>query len=95
MNNPSSSVININATDNGNWLIKKLIKTKNKVRSNQTGKLITDLTLDNFNKRLKGAVPDMTYFARSKFSRSSVYKKNFTLKWQAVFKLGYAFCQER
>ena len=61
MNNPSSSVININAIDNGNWLIKKLIKNKNKVRWNQTGKLITDLTLDNFNKRLKGAVPDMTH----------------------------------
>ena len=48
MNNPASSVININATDNGNWLIKKLIKDKNKIRWNQTGKLIADPTFDKF-----------------------------------------------
>ena len=44
---------------------------------------------------LKGAVTDMRYFVRSKFSRSLVHKKNFTLVWQVVFKLGYVFCQER
>ena len=52
MNNPSSSVININAINNGNWLIMQLIKDKNKIRWNQTGKLITDPTLDYFSKRL-------------------------------------------
>ena len=45
-------VININAINNGNWLIMQLIKDKNKIRWNQTGKLITDPTLDFFNKRL-------------------------------------------
>ena len=34
-------------------------------------------------------------YARSKSSWSSVYKKNFSLIWQAVFELGYVFCQER
>ena len=48
MSNPSSSVININAINNGNWLIMQLIKDKNKIRWNQTGKLITDPTLDFF-----------------------------------------------
>ena len=52
MNNPLSSVISINAVNNGNWLIMELIKDKNKIRWNQTGKLITDPTLDFFNKRL-------------------------------------------
>ena len=52
MSNPSTSVININAINNGNWLIMQLIKDKNKIRWNQTGKLITDPTLDYFNKRL-------------------------------------------
>ena len=52
MNNPLSSLININAVNNGNWLIMELIKDKNKIRWNQTGKLITDPTLDFFNKRL-------------------------------------------
>ena len=52
MNNPSSSVININAINNGNWLIMQLIKDKNKIRWNQIGKFITDPTLDFFNKRL-------------------------------------------
>ena len=35
----------------------------------------------------------MRYFARSKFSRSLVHKKNFSFIWQVVFKLGYV-CQE-
>ena len=43
----------------------------------------------------KGAVTDMRYFARSKLSRNLVHKKNFSLIWQVVFKLGYVFCQER
>ena len=30
----------------------QFVKDKNKIRSNQTGKLITDPTLDFFNKRL-------------------------------------------
>ena len=51
MNNPLSSVININAINNANWLIMQLIKGKNKIRWNQTGKLITDPTLDFFDKR--------------------------------------------
>ena len=29
-----------------------------------------------------------------KFSSSLVHKKNFSLIWQVVFKLGYVFCQE-
>ena len=45
--------------------------------------------------KLKAAATDMRYFARSKFSRSLVHKKNFSLIWQVVFKLGYVFCQER
>ena len=44
---------------------------------------------------VKGAATDMRYFARSKFSRSLVHKKNFSLIWQVVFKLGYVFCHER
>ena len=52
MNNPSSSIININAINNGNWLIMQSIKDKNKVGWNQTGKLITHPTLEFFNKRL-------------------------------------------
>ena len=52
MNNPSSSVININVINNENWLIMRLIKDQNKTRWNQLGKVITDLTLDFFNKRL-------------------------------------------
>ena len=46
MSNPSSCVININAINHGNWLIVQFIKGKNKIRWNQTGKLITDPTLD-------------------------------------------------
>ena len=52
MNSPSRSVININAINNGNWLIMQLIKDKNKIRWNQTGKLITEPNLDFFNKKL-------------------------------------------
>ena len=44
---------------------------------------------------IKGAATDIRQFARSKFSRSLVHKKNFSLIWQVVFKLGYVFCQER
>ena len=46
-------------------------------------------------REFKGAVTYMRYFARSKFSRSLVQKKNFSLIWQVVFQLGYVFCQER
>ena len=42
---------------------------------------------------LKVAVTDTRYFARSKLCRSLVHKKNFSLIWQVVFKLGYLFCQ--
>ena len=44
---------------------------------------------------LKAAATDMRCFARSKFSRSLLHKKNFSLRWQLVFKLGFVFCQER
>ena len=40
---------------------------------------------------LKGAVTDLRYFARSKFSCSLVHKKNFSLIWQVVFKFGTYF----
>ena len=43
----------------------------------------------------EAAATDMKYFARSKFSRCSVHKKNFSLIWPVVFKLRYVFCQER
>ena len=43
---------------------------------------------------VKGAVTDMRYFARSKFSRTLVHKKNFSLIWKVRFKLGYVFCQQ-
>ena len=36
----------------------------------------------------KVAATDMRYFAKSKLSRSLVHKKNFSLIWQVVFKLG-------
>ena len=39
----------------------------------------------------KVAAPDMRYFASSKFSRSLVHKKNFSLIREVVFKLGYFF----
>ena len=44
---------------------------------------------------LKDASTDMRYFGSSKLRRSLVHKKNFSFMWQVVFKLGYAFCQER
>ena len=44
---------------------------------------------------LKGAATDVRYFARSKLSRSLIHRKNFSVLWQVVFKLGYVFCQER
>ena len=40
----------------------------------------------------KVAATDMRYFAKSKFPRSLVHKRNFSLIWQAVFKLGNVFC---
>ena len=44
---------------------------------------------------IKGAVTDLRYYVRSKFSRSLVHWKDLTLIWEVVFKLGYVFCQER
>ena len=43
---------------------------------------------------LKVAVTDMRYFARSKFSRILVHKRNFSLICQVVFKFGNVFCQK-
>ena len=43
----------------------------------------------------KGTATDMRYSARIKFSRSLVHRKNFSLIWRVVFKLGYVLCQER
>ena len=37
----------------------------------------------------------MIYLARSKFSRSLLHKKKFSFIWQAVFKLGHVFYQDR
>ena len=44
---------------------------------------------------LKSAVPDMRHFARVKFFRSLVHKKDFSFIWEVLFRLGYVFCQER
>ena len=63
MNNPLSSVININAVINGNWLIMLLIKDTNKIRWHQTEKVITDPTLDFFDKRLN------VHFLNKKFGK--------------------------
>ena len=59
-----------------------------------------NITTSNYNMfseflfaNFKVAVTDMRYFARSKLSKSLVHKKNFSLIWQVVFKLGYLFCQ--
>ena len=41
---------------------------------------------------IKVAATDMRCFTRIKLSRSLVHKKNFSLIWQVVFKLGYLFC---
>ena len=48
-----------------------------------------------WDKKVKVAVTNMRYFARRKISRRLVHKKNFSLMWQVVFKLGYLFCCER
>ena len=45
--------------------------------------------------KLKGAATDIGYFASSKFSRSLVHKKNFSLILQVVYKLRCIFCKER
>ena len=74
MNNPSSSVININAINNGNWLIMQFIKDKNNVRWNQTGKLTTDPTLDFFNKKLNAQFLNKKFgklFQKSMISKAS------------------------
>ena len=74
MNNPSGSVININAINNGNWLIMQFIKDKNNVRWNQTGKLTTDPTLDFFNKKLNAQFLNKKFgklFQKSMISKAS------------------------
>ena len=43
----------------------------------------------------KATATDMRYFAKNKFSRSVVHKKNFGLIWEVLFKLGYLFFQEK
>ena len=43
----------------------------------------------------KVAATDLRYFTTSKFSRSLVHKKYFSLISPVVFKLGYVFCKER
>ena len=43
----------------------------------------------------KVVATDTRYFTRSKLFRNLDHKKNFSLMWQAVFKLEYTFCQER
>ena len=40
---------------------------------------------------LKGAATDLRCFTRSKISRRLVHMENFSLIWQAAFKLGYLF----
>ena len=74
MNNPSGSVININAINNGNWLIMQFIKDKNNVRWNQTGKLTTDPILDFFNKKLNAQFLNKKFgklFQKSMISKAS------------------------
>ena len=44
MNNSLSSVINIKAIKNGDWLIMQVIKDKNKIRWIEIRKLVTDPT---------------------------------------------------
>ena len=63
-----------------------------------TGRFVSVLLVSCWNrqdsvvtKRLKST--DMRYFASSKFSKSLVHKKNFSLVWQVLFKLEYLFCQ--
>ena len=68
----------------------------NYLQSNGTWNM-THLVLitQNLMYKFKGAVIDKICFARSKFAMSLVHKKNFSLIWQVVFKLGYIFCKER
>ena len=47
-----------------------------------------------FESKLKVTVTDMRYFARSKFKRSLVRKKNVG-NLQVTFKLKYLLCQRR
>ena len=54
----------------------QLIKDKNKIRWNQTGKLITDPTLDFFNKRLN------VQFLNKKFGKH--FQKSVILKTTKV-----------
>ena len=52
----------------------QFVKDKNKIRSNQTGKLITDPTLDFFNKRLNVKFLNKKFgkqFQKSMISRPS------------------------
>ena len=49
------------------------------------------MIIKNLGQNLKDAATDMRYFARSKFSRSLVHQKNFSLICQVVFKLGYVY----
>ena len=44
---------------------------------------------------VKGAATDMRYFTRSKFFRSLVHKKSFSLIRKVAFNLGCVFSQER
>ena len=82
MNNPSGSVININAINNGNWLIMQFIKDKNNVRWNQTGKLTTDPTLDFFNKKLNAQ------FLNKKFGK--LFQKSMISKASKIETLQYS-----
>ena len=49
----------------------------------------------SFLNEVEAAVTDLRYFARNKFSKCLVDKKNFDLIWHVVFKLRYLFCQGR
>ena len=68
-------------------------KIKNKYNKKKNLAKRNPITIINLRKRqpngLKGAMTDMRYFARSKFSRSLANKRNFSLIWQVV--LGYLF----
>ena len=54
--------------------------------------ILWKLWLKNF---FKAARTDTRYFARSKFSRILVHKRNFGFIWHVVFKSEYLFCQGR
>ena len=64
-------------------------KQKQEMKKQQDDEIKEEIDLT----RLKVAVTDMRYFARSKLFRRLVHKKNFSLIWPVVFKLGYLFCQ--